>query len=83
MSAREAFERLAAMKDLCADLEAAGYRILAPGEIDPETREACAATVECLLPEHGAGDPQDSTDRLIDHVRREDAIAIRSLEPRQ
>jgi hypothetical protein len=35
--------------------------------------------VGCLLPEHGAGDPQDSTDRLTDMVRREDYSAIAAL----
>jgi len=39
--------------------------------------DACA----CLLPENGAGEPQDKTDRLIDQVRRQDVEAIRARIP--
>jgi hypothetical protein len=40
-----------------------------------------AIVIECLLPEGGAAEPQDKTDRLIDTTRREDVRAFRALSP--
>jgi hypothetical protein len=42
---------------------------------------AAVEAIERLLPEGGAAEPQDETDRLIDATRRSDVQAIRALTP--
>lgn len=46
---------------IMADIEAAGFRILAPDELDPATVERCAQVVE----EHDEGHNSKTGERLV------------------
>lgn len=89
MSAREHFLHYIdgiTADDMLAGLEGHGYRILGPGDIDPETLERCAEIGDCLADREDALAIDAGSDDLTplyrrgERIGRELARAIRALK---